>query len=67
MSQNDEVLRLLKQGPLTPIDALTKVGVFRLAARIHDLRSKGVPIVTHTIEKNDKRFAMYMIERHGTG
>ena len=32
MSQKDAILELLKRGPVTPLDALQKVGSMRLAA-----------------------------------
>ena len=67
MSQNDQVLKRLKQGPITPLQAWTELNILRLSARIYDLREQGVNIVTHMIEHNDKRYAQYQIERHGTG
>jgi len=67
MNQNDQVLKLLKQGPVTPLDALQKAGVFRLAARVWDLRSKGHSIVTDLITKGDKTYAQYRLNGWGTG
>ena len=67
MNQNDQVLKLLKQGPVTPLDALQKAGVFRLAARVWDLRSKGHSIVTDLITKGDKTYAQYRLNGFGTG
>ena len=41
-SQNAAILNHLKKiGPITPMEALTKYGCFRLAARIYDLRGLG--------------------------
>ena len=62
MTQNHEILALLKQGPVTPIQALNQVGCFRLAARIHDLKGMGHDITTRMIVSGKKRFAMYTIE-----
>lgn len=43
--QNPEILAHLKLGKtITPREALDKFGSFRLAARIHDLKSEGWPI-----------------------
>ena len=67
MNQNDQVLRLLKQGPVTPLDALREVDCFRLAARVHDLRSKGHSIVTDLITEGDKTYAQYRLNGFGTG
>ena len=47
MSQKTAILDMLKRGPVTPLDALSKLGCFRLAARVRELREDGYPIVTH--------------------
>ena len=51
---------------ITPLEALTKYGCFRLAARIADLRSAGYMISTETIEvtgKNgEKHVAQYRMQ-----
>lgn len=39
--QNAAVLERLRQGPLTPLDALSELGVMRLGARIYELRGLG--------------------------
>ena len=67
MSQNDQIHELLKQGPVTALDALQKCGSFRLAARVYELREQGVPIVTRYITRNQKTIAQYRIEKNGTG
>ena len=48
---------------LTPIEALEMFGCFRLAARINDLRARGLPIETLDREANGKRFAAYRLRR----
>jgi len=64
MSQNKQIADYLNKGrKLTPIDALTKFGCFRLAARIADLRNNGMSIVTKTIKlDNNKQIAQYSIK-----
>lgn len=63
-SQADQVILYLESGyELTPIDALNLFGVFRLAARIKDLRSRGYAIETLDREANGKRFAAYRLSR----
>ena len=57
MSQCEQILRMLKSGPVTAMDALQKAGCFRLAARIADLRQAGHHIETETIEVNGKHIA----------
>ena len=64
MSQNKQIADYLNKGKkLTPIDALNKFGCFRLAARIADLRNKGMNIITNTIKlENKKQIAQYSIK-----
>ena len=46
-SQNYKILQWMREkGPITPLDALSKFGCMRLAARIKDLRDKGYSIIT---------------------
>ena len=61
MSQTTQILRHLKRGPITPIQALEKYGCFRLAARIHDLRGQGHKITTETVSKDGKEYAKYRL------
>jgi hypothetical protein len=44
---------------LTALEALKMMGVFRLAARIEDLRRKGHNIVTEEVQEGGKNFARY--------
>jgi len=67
MTQNEQVLKMLKHGPVTPLDALQQAGVFRLAARVCELRESGHSIVTDRITKNGKTFAQYRLNGFGTG
>ena len=62
MTQAELILSHLKSGkPITPIEALGEYGVFRLGARIHDLKHAGHPIAKRMIEdrRTGKRFAEY--------
>ena len=61
MSQKTAILDMLKRGPVTPLDALSKLGFFRLAVR--ELREEGHPIVTHIEHQGDKDFARYELEQ----
>jgi len=57
MSQNDQIAKhLKKRGTINPLEALHLYGCFRLAARIYDLRSKGMIITT---EEASEGFAVY--------
>lgn len=46
---------------ITPMQALEKFGIFRLSARILDLRQEGYDIATEIVHKNGKRFAKYQL------
>lgn len=60
MSQTDMIRDHLNEGnSITPLEALTLYGCFRLSARIKNLRDEGWDIVTDTIHSNGKRFASY--------
>lgn len=59
-SQNDWVHRQLVAGrKLTPLVALKEAGIFRLGARVYELRQKGYRIKSEIVEKRGKRFAQY--------
>lgn len=61
-TQKQQIQAYLTKGKsLTPIDALTKFGCFRLAARIADLRNDGLNIATKIITKNGRSFASYTL------
>jgi hypothetical protein len=63
MTQNEAVLRHLKTGrSLTPGAALDRFGIFRLAARIHDLRRQGIKIESHTVKFGRKKWASYLLD-----
>jgi hypothetical protein len=48
-------------GSITPLEALSAFGCFRLSARVSDLRAEGVNIRT-TIHKGEKNYAIYELE-----
>lgn len=65
MTQSEEIsLHLQRGGKLTQMDALNKFGCFRLSARVHDLRAKGMNILMEMIKtKSGKCVAQYRYER----
>jgi hypothetical protein len=44
---------------ITPIEALERFGVFRLAAIVHSLRKEGFEIATDLIGNGRNKFARY--------
>lgn len=66
-TQKQAILSDLQNGhTMTPIDALTKHGCFRLAAVVFDLRQEGHNIKTVSRTKSDGKgkFASYKYENH---
>lgn len=64
MTQSDMILNALLAGEtLTPLDALKRFGVFRLGARIFDLRRDGYSIEKTLIDVgNGKHVASYSMK-----
>ena len=62
-TQCSAILEHLKKGlSITPLEALSLCGCFRLAARIHDLRDQGNDIFTDTITtQSGKKVAAYRL------
>lgn len=62
-SQNRIILNhLIKHKTITPLEALGLYGVFRLGARVFDLRKEGVNVrMTLKKDPNGKRYASYSI------
>ena len=62
--QNVMVLDHLRNGPITPIEALHRYGCFRLAARIYDLRQDGHQIITmRVLNDQGNSYAEYHLVR----
>ena len=61
------VLKYLREnGSITPMQALSEFGCYRLGARIYDLRREGHAITTTMVDGTDRngdpmRFAMYTL------
>jgi hypothetical protein len=61
MSQTQQILNHLKQGkPLTGLDALSKFGCLRLAARIQDIENTGYTVTRRNIKVGNKRVTEYL-------
>lgn len=62
ITQLEMILADLKKGfKITPLQALTDYGCFRLGARIHDLKRQGYQIDTEMKTIQGKRFAEYRL------
>jgi hypothetical protein len=62
MSQVKDIARYLAEHKIiTALEALEEFGCFRLAARIYDIRSKGIDIMAADLKlPNGKRVTRYM-------
>lgn len=61
MTQHESIIKRLKQGWTTPLDALTACVSFKLATRVSELRRDGLVIVDKWVEQGGKRFKSYKI------
>ena len=64
--QAQRVLRYLEKNPagLTPLDGLHRLGTFRLAARIYELRSAGHRVRSRLVPlSGGGRVALYTLEK----
>lgn len=49
MSQSEQIVKYMRDfGSITPMDAVNDLGIYRLAARIHDLTKAGLSIDSRT-------------------
>ena len=63
-TQKENVIHHLTTiGPITPLDALTLYGIFRLGAIIHTLRHKHNMSIKSEISDGDKNYAVYSWDR----
>lgn len=68
MTQCEKVLQYMKErGSITSWDAVYNLGIFRLSARISDLKADGYRIKSETVKKKDgrgewKHYASYSLD-----
>jgi len=53
-TQTDRLHAYLKRKSITPLDAWTELGIYRLAARVFDLRERGIPVKSTMIEVENR-------------
>lgn len=63
--QTNKVLRHLQSGgSITPLEALNQFGIFRLGARIYELRRAGIDVAERRVKgPNGARFSRYELQR----
>lgn len=63
VTQCNQILAHLRHSPITPLEALSLFGCFRLGARIFDLREQGYDITTEIVEVDSgARIAKYSLK-----
>jgi hypothetical protein len=50
MTQTERLHEWLKERPIDPMTAWDRLGIYRLAARVNDLRNRGVNITSDTYQ-----------------
>lgn len=61
-TQKDHLICYMATGkPVTPMVALRRWGIFRLGARIYDLKEDGHKIKTRLVERGGARVAEYRL------
>ncbi len=64
MSKCDRIRSWLRDGrAITSVEALNRFGCMRLAARIHEIRQQGLPIITERVQRNGATVARYRMAR----
>lgn len=62
-SQNKKLAKWLKSGKsISPLQALNKLGIYRLASRVNDLRNDGLNIETKMIHEHPVKFVQYKLK-----
>jgi hypothetical protein len=65
ITQNARLLGYLKKyGNITQIEALTELGIFRLASRINDLKNKGHNIIGQMVDVENRFGEKVKIKRY---
>ena len=63
-SQNKRLEAWLKSGKtISPLQALSQMGIYRLASRVKELRDEGLDIHTKLINEHPVHYAQYKLKR----
>lgn len=61
MSQHEMIIKRLRKGWTTGLDALQSCGTMKLATRVSELRRDGFTVLDKWVEVNGKRFKSYKL------
>ena len=67
MTQNERILKYMNEhGSISNVEAVTNLGIARLASRIHDLSRMGIAVNRHT-EYGENEYGKYHYTRYSLG
>lgn len=61
MTQQQQIVKRLRKGWTTGLQALTDCGTMKLATRVSELRFAGYTVLDRWVEQNGKRFKAYKL------
>ena len=61
MNQRETIVKRLKRGWTTGLQALNDCGTMKLATRVSELRRSGLNIIDKWVEQGGKRFKAYRL------
>lgn len=61
MTQKDSIIKRLRKGWCTGLDALQTCGTMKLATRVSELRRAGFTVIDKWVEQGGKRFKSYKL------
>lgn len=63
ISQNSKLIDLMLKDWVSPLKALSEVGCFRLASRVHDIKALGYKVIDRWSENHEYKEYRIMEER----
>ena len=63
MTQRESIIKRLRKGWTTGLDALESCGTMKLATRVGEIRQAGYNVQDRWVEVNGKRFKAYRITK----
>jgi hypothetical protein len=61
MTQQQSIIKRLRKGWTTGLQALTDCGTMKLATRVSELRQGGYTVIDKWVEANGKRYKSYKL------
>ena len=61
MTQRESIVKRLKRGWTTGLEALNDCGTMKLATRVSEMRRDGLNVIDKWVEQGGKRFKAYRL------